>query len=135
MHKAPRVFDEQLMYKAGASFYDAIRWLEQECLVQQPHPIITELGLLDAFAADTAHSIFDHWFTAQQWMRHKLTTEQYQAFDAHYYADDSDRLLSLKARDLAQRLQTALDQASGKQRHRRLRHVLRYAIQPALRRL
>ncbi len=94
MHKAPRVYDEQLIYKAGASLYDAIRWLEQERLAQQPHPIITELGLLDAFATDAAHSIFDTWSTARQWMRRKLTIEQYQAFNARYYADDPHRLLS-----------------------------------------
>lgn len=94
MHKAPRVYDEQLIYKAGASLYDAIRWLEEERLTQQPHLIITEMGLLDTFATHAAHPSFDSWSTAWAWIRRKLTIEQYQVFNARYYADDPERPLS-----------------------------------------
>lgn len=93
MHKAPRVSDEQLIYKAGASLYDAIRWMAEPHLEQQPDPIIAEIGLMDRFAA-VAHPSTETWGTARSWLHHRLTAEEYEAYNARFYAEDPDRLLS-----------------------------------------
>jgi hypothetical protein len=87
MQKSPRVCDEHLIYKAGASLYDSIRFMEASLLNAEIDPLIQEMGLLDAFATHTKTSIFeDIGTTARSWMRHTFTKETYESFNKKYFS-------------------------------------------------
>lgn len=90
MQKTPRVSDEQLIYKAGASLYDFIRFQGAPVVEPWLDPVIQDMGLIDRFKEETNEWAFDLWHEARRWLRSHLTDEVMQEF----YAQRGRRLVA-----------------------------------------
>jgi hypothetical protein len=95
MQKAPRVSEEHLIYKAGASLYDCIRFMEEPLLDTEIDPLIQEMGFIDAFTVDVQTSSHDTWSAARSWMHHTFTEETHEAFNKKYFNRQNNYLPSI----------------------------------------
>ena len=87
MDKKPRVAEEQLIYKAGGSLYDCIRFHTVGLTEPAMDPLIAQLGLVERFHATNPEPLFDWWTTVRAWMHAHLTEDDYAAFAQAYTAD------------------------------------------------
>jgi hypothetical protein len=96
MNKSPRVSDEHLIYKAGASLYDCIRFMETPLFDTEIDPLIQEMGLIETFKEYLQTPFYnDIWSSARSWMHHTFTEEMYESFNKKYFSKKSAYMPSI----------------------------------------
>jgi hypothetical protein len=86
---SPKIYKESLIYNAGASLYDALRYQTEGLIPREVHPLIEEMKLLEAFNAAPKSVWRDTWAAAHLWMQRNVTEEVYQNFSKSFNTNES----------------------------------------------
>lgn len=93
----PRPVEENLIYKASASLYDALRFSEAYQLDLSIDTVVEEMGLLSSFQEhlQSRRFLYNTWAAARSYLHQGITTEQYQEFFARFHAREAHTARSI----------------------------------------